>query len=59
MERGGVMPAFEKLYYKSFNAMTSAQLLLQQAIILLQSVQQECEEFYIGDDTTASQDAPL
>jgi len=44
------MTDYEKLYFKTFNAMTDAQRLIQATIALLRKAQQECEEIYIGAD---------
>lgn len=49
------MPDYKKLYHKTFNALTDAESLLQQASAIIQKTQQECEELYLeAPDTPIS-----
>jgi len=41
------MPDYEKLYHKTYNAITDAERLIETAAAILRSVQQACEELYI------------
>ena len=50
-KRGGkIMPDYEKLYHKTFNAITDVERLLEQAKTILQTIQQECEDIYAETD---------
>ena len=46
-KKGRKMADYQKLYHKTFNAVTDAERLLEQASMLLKTVQQECEDLYI------------
>ncbi len=49
------MPNYKTMYYKTFNAITDAQQLIEQASALLKDAQQECEDLVIeADDTPVS-----
>jgi hypothetical protein len=43
-----LMPDYEKLYHKAFNAITDAERMLETASAMLRIAQQECEELYIA-----------
>ena len=38
---------YKKLYYKTFNAITDAERLVETAAAMLRTAQQECEEIHI------------
>ena len=42
------MPDYEKLYFKTFNAITDAERLLEKAAAILQKIQRECEDIYVN-----------
>ena len=46
------MADYKKLYYKIFNAITNAEKLISQAVGLMRTAQQECEETYMDADET-------
>ena len=46
------MPDYEKLYHKTFNAITDAERLIAKASILLKAIQIECEETYLDSEDT-------
>lgn len=46
------MADYRKLYYKMFNAVTDAEKLVSQAVCIMRTVQQECEETYMDADDT-------
>ena len=46
------MPDYKTLYHKTFNAITDAERLIEQASILLKIMQQECEEIVLESDGT-------
>ena len=48
------MPDYEKLYHKTFNAITDVERLLEKANAILQAIQQECEDIYSENDDTQS-----
>ena len=49
------MMDYEKLYHNAFNAMTDAERLIEKAVAILRSIQQECEILYImADDASAA-----
>ena len=52
------MSDYEKLYHKTFNAMTDAERLMQQAAKILRMVQLECEDIYMEMESKSQSNAP-
>lgn len=50
------MPDYEKLYHKTYNAITDAERLIESASILLRMTQQECENLYVESSDSPSED---
>lgn len=46
------MADYRKLYHKTFNAITDAERLIEQAATLLKATQLECESLYAESDNT-------
>lgn len=45
---------YKEMYHKTFNAISDAERLIEQAVMLLKATQQECEDIVIESDDTLS-----
>jgi len=51
-----IMPDYEKLYHKTYNAITDAERLIETAANMLRIVQQQCEKIYIEADLASTEE---
>ena len=50
------MPDYQSMYHKTYNAITDAERLIDQAKEILRTTQQECEKMYIETEDTPPED---